>query len=240
MSCLRKGMVIASMPFGLHVIGSDVMMHPGESQAGTVAGAVIEVVADGVEYLVGPGALAAQGLNCEWCTEGRMPCEVILDGYPGQTPPETSSYEEYCGEVHPSTEVDAHMFLLGSPWAEHCSSGGGDPDVMMMEGGYGGGEDCRACGGASYCHDYWDTGPCHLECDDPAFALALRELTESGDLDAIVTLIVARQEKLRFIDEDGVILVASACEPDRLYAEFGRSSQVASSLRAALSERSGT
>jgi hypothetical protein len=237
MNCFNKALVTAPVLFGLGMVGTDVTTVTWESPPAVAAGAVLELVSDAVA----PSPLAAQGLSCLWCEEQEswMTCQQVLSQFPGEEVPETSSWGEYCDGQPPSTVIaTAHRFHPG--YASEICSGGGDPDLMLLGMGGGSGTGCRACGGESVCHEYWDAGPCHAECEDPGFAMALDALTGTGDVEGAVTLILARQPALHFEDQNGVFRVTSACGSGLLYAEFARESEFAVALRAAVSAASDT
>lgn len=111
-------------------------------------------------------------------------------GY-GSIEPATAAPQSTETAAPKSTETVLTCSLCLEDSGEHIFPNG--DQTVFCDGG-GNNEDCASCGGTSECHDYWDDGPCHVDCSEEFAATELDSLLEAvriGDANRIAAIVEA-------------------------------------------------
>jgi hypothetical protein len=242
MNCFMKVVGFMTVLFGLGIAGSELTTVTWEAPPGVAAAALADVLAN--PFVPVPlaalngnrnegerlDALAVSfDLSCELCEETEKTCDDLVSSYGGSEPP---TWSEYCEGESGSHMVPAHRFHF----TPNACGDGGDPDFAAFAFSAGGECEeceCAACGGDSTCHDYWDAGPCHADCEGGGaeFAAALEAAVNAGDITQGIELVAARRPSVRVVQTTDLLRIESACSDSRILTQFAIDSPFASALR---------
>lgn len=176
-----------------------------------------------------PGAAGGVGVTCEECDVHIVNCAWV----------DANSTEVTLAVVNECAgEDDMHFIVI------HSFLGGGGFENLSFGscGGPDPGPECSACGGTSECHEEWDLGDCHLDCEGgegfEALSSAVHSAVAIEDTDRIATF-VADSDAVTLDASLGLVRVASACAAHPRNAEFRLTSEIAAAVGEVL-ESKGT